>query len=122
MYEVPGFAFTATTAAAQTDKYVFVKMTADGLAPATALTDTVVGVVQRKGIATEALPVMNTGITMMVASAAIAKGAKVGPTAGGKAVTSNAQFHGVALEAATAAGDIIPVLLMLGSGAAGASV
>ena len=115
MYEIPGFTFSAKTAAAQESKYVFVKMTAGGLAPATALTDVVVGVVQRSGIATEALPVMQSGVSMVVASAAIAKGAPVGPTAGGKAVTSAAQFCGVALEAATAAGDIIPVLLMGGS-------
>lgn len=114
MYEVPGFTFSAKTAAAQENKYVFVKMTATGIAPATAATDAVVGVVQRKGIASEVLPVMQSGISMVIASAAIAKGACVAPTTDGKAVTSTAQFCGVALEAASAANDIIPVLLMAG--------
>lgn len=116
MYEIPGFTFSAKTAAKQDAKYVFVKMTATGLAPATALTDAVVGVVQRKGIASEALPVMANGISMVEASAAIDKGALVGPTTGGKAVTSTTQYCGIALEAAKA-GDIIPVLLTLGAGA-----
>ena len=117
MYEIPGFTFSAKTAAAQDSKYVFVKMTATGLAPATALTDAVVGVVQRKGIASEVLPVMANGISMVEASAAITKGALVGPTTGGKAVTSTTQYCGIALEAAAKAGDIIPVLLTLGAGA-----
>ena len=122
MYEIPGFTFSAKTAAAQDSKYVFVKMTATGLAPATALTDAVVGVVQRKGITSEALPVMANGISMVVASADIAKGALVGPTTGGRAVTSTTQYCGIALEAAAKAGDIIPVLLTLGAGAPAAGV
>ena len=117
MYEIPGFTFSAKTAAAQDSKYVFVQMTATGLAPATALTDAVVGVVQRKGIASEALPVMANGISMVVASANIARGALVGPTAGGRAVTSTTQYCGIALEAAANEGDIIPVLLTLAPGA-----
>lgn len=114
MYEVPGFTFTATTAAKQSDKFVFVKMTSTGIAPATAITDAIVGVVQREGNANEALPVMHTGISMVVASAKIAKGAKVVPTDGGQAVTATAPYCGVALEAASAAGDVIPVLLVNG--------
>ena len=118
MYEIPGYSFSAKTVAAQTTKYVFVKMTDAGIAPATAVADAVVGVVQREGIAGEVLPVMHSGISMVVASAAIAKGAKVIPAADGRAATAAGACNGIALEAATAAGDIIPVLLVNGSATA----
>jgi hypothetical protein len=120
VFEIPGFMFSAKTVAEQDMKYVFVKMSADGVAPATSATDAVIGVAQRKGIATEALPIMASGISMMVAGGKIAKGAKVAPGTDGKAVTATDAYCGVALEAATADGDVLPVLLMLGAGAAAA--
>lgn len=112
MYEVPGRQISVRLKEAQTGKYLFMKYGADGAELATAATDTVIGVLQREGIATEVVPVMENGISMVEASAAIAKGALVGPTTGGKAVTvSDGAYSGIAMEAATAAGDIIPVLL-----------
>lgn len=112
MYEIPGCQISARLKEAQENKYRFVKLTADGVELATAASDVVLGVLQREGIATEVVPVMENGISMVEASAAIAKAALVGPTTGGKAVTvASGAYSGIALEAATAAGDIIPVLL-----------
>lgn len=114
MYQVPGFCFSATAPAAMEEKYIFVQMTSDGIEAATSDTDIIVGVLQRTGIAGEVLPVMHDGIAMVIASAAIAKGATVTATTNGYAVTSTGEYVGVAMEAATAAGDIIPVLLQGG--------
>ena len=114
MYEIPGCQISARLKDAQENKYRFVKLTADGVELATAASDVVLGVLQREGIATEVVPVMESGISMVEASAAIAKAALVGPTTGGHAgpVASGA-YSGSALAAAPAAGEIIPVLLRL---------
>jgi hypothetical protein len=114
MYEVPGFCISVKADAAVATKHVFMKATATGMAAATAITDPILGVVQREGILGEVLPVMTSGVSMVVASDAIAKGAIVAPAADGKAVTATGPYCGIALEAATAAGDIIPVLLVRG--------
>ena len=112
MYEIPGKQVSVSLQAAQETKYRFVKLTADGAALATAATDVVLGVLQRAGRAGECVPVMVDGISMVEASAAIAKAALVGPTTAGKAVTvASGAYSGIALEAAPAAGDIIPVLV-----------
>ena len=115
MYDIPGKCISLKAPAA-IGKYLPVKMTADGIAVATSGDNSVVGFVQREGIANEVLPVMIDGVSMGVASAAIAKGALVTPTTGGALVTASSDdvFVGVALEAATAANDIIPVLIKFG--------
>lgn len=116
MYEVPGMNITVKASAEFKEKYLAVKVTAGGLAVATAATDNVIGFVQRAGIATEALPVMINGITMAKASAAIAKGDAVAAAANGAiAKAATGAYCGVALEAASAAGDIIPVLIKFGT-------
>jgi len=117
MYDNPGKCISLKATAAVTAKYTVGKYTADGLAVATAQDDPIVGFIQREGKATEALPVMINGISMGIASAAISKGAKVAATTGGALVTATAgdQFVGIALEAATAANDIIPVLIQFGT-------
>lgn len=121
MYEIPGCQISVRLKEAQNGKYLFMKYGVDGAELATAATDTVLGVLQRKGVATEVVPVMESGISMVVASAAIAKGALVGPTTGGKAVTvSTGAYSGIAMEAAEAADDIIPVLLRPNAYKAGA--
>ena len=59
---------------------------------------------------------MIDGITMAKASAAIAKGDHVAAAAAGAvAKTTAGKFCGIAMEAATAAGDIIPVLIRFGT-------
>lgn len=60
--------------------------------------------------------VMVAGISRAVASAAIAEGAKVSAAASGEIRTAVSGDHvlGIALEAAAAQGDIIPVLIATG--------
>lgn len=72
-----------------------------------------IGVIQDPVIAGEAARVAINGVSMVVASAAIAAGAKIATTATGTAVTAveGNTIIGIALEAATAANDIIAVLL-----------
>ncbi|MFI3171098.1 MAG: DUF2190 family protein [Eubacteriales bacterium] len=114
MYQIPGTCISVVTNAAMSDKYKAVKLGANGLVLASANTDVVIGVLQRQAIASEAATVMVDGITMMKASAAIAKGALVTTDANGDAVTwTENNVIGIALEAASAANDIIPVLLRL---------
>jgi hypothetical protein len=98
-------------------QYRFVKVTGEhqcGLA--TAATDVVVGVLQNKpqGVG-HAATVALGGITHVEASAAIAAGDQVTATADGRAVTSTTNVKGIALHSATAAGQLVPVLLRLGN-------
>jgi len=97
-----------------TDKYLAVKMSGREIVLATSAADVIVGFVQREGIATEVLPVMVNGITMAKAGALIAAGSPICPTTGGKVITAAGKFCGIALEAASADGDIIPVLITQG--------
>lgn len=115
MYEVPGMNISAKSVAEIKGKYQAVKMTAEGIVVATAAADNVIGFLQREAKAGETVPVMIHGITMAKASAAIAKGDCVAAAADGAVATSTAKYCGVAMEAATAAGDIIPVLIKFGS-------
>lgn len=60
----------------------------------------------------QAVPVQYTGVVMVEASAAISANAEVEVATGGKAVTYSAGVKvGIALEAASGSGSIIPVLL-----------
>ena len=64
----------------------------------------------------QAVKIMVDGITMAKASAAIAKGDHVAAAAAGAvAKATTGKFCGIAMEAATAAGDIIPVLIRFGT-------
>lgn len=116
-YENPGKCITLIATAAITAKYTAVKMSGSEIVLATAASDVIVGFVQREGIAAEALPVMINGITMAVAGAAIAAGTPICPTTGGAVITASGKFCGIALEAATVAGEIIPVLITQGGSA-----
>lgn len=101
-------------------KLRFVKVTGDQtIGPAAAVTDKCLGVVQVDVSAAEAtqgksVAVMVYGVSWVEAAAAITRGDNVGPSANGRAQTAVAtQFPlGVALKAAAAAGDLIPVLLL----------
>lgn len=133
MYEIPGFQISARLGplGAQARKYRFVKLTADGVEPAdNPAEDVILGVLQRDGIvpedtAAEVVPVMVSGVSMVEANEAIAKGALVGPSIRGKAITvisesvTSGTYSGIALEAATKDGDVIPVLLCPNSYRAG---
>lgn len=91
---------------------VAVKFGANGIEVAGA-GDEVIGVLQNPVKAGEAGRVAVNGVTMVAAGAAITTGAKVKAGANGKVVTieSGDASFGIALEAATAANDVIAVLL-----------
>lgn len=65
------------------------------------------------GVAGEAVSIMTQGVSRIEASAAIAVGARVAPAAAGKARTavSGDTVAGIALEAASADGQIIAIQL-----------
>lgn len=115
-FEIPGFSFTLDAAAdLSTHQHKAVVVDGNGRA---ALAGTqgvmVAGILQNKPNALGvAAAILHSGITKMVASAAISRGAKVTTTNAGKAVTSASTniTLGVALEAATADGQVIAVLL-----------
>ena len=117
MYDNPGKCISLKSTLAMTDKYLAVKMVGREIQLATSAADVVVGFVQREGIASEVLPVMINGISMAVAGDVIAAGSPICPTTGGKVITASGKFCGIALEAASASGDIIPVLVTPGGSA-----
>jgi hypothetical protein len=92
--------------------YCFVKITgAHQVGLCTAATDNVVGILQNKPQRPGAAATVGIyGISNVIASAAIAAGALVAPTATGTAVTdaTNGKFQ--AIKAASVAGEMIPVL------------
>lgn len=112
-YENPGKQISLKSTAA-IKKHLAVKMSGEEVVVTAAIGDRCIGFVQREGIATEVVPVMVDGITMAVASAAITAGVPVNGTADGEVVTATAAYCGIALKAATAKGDIIPVLILPG--------
>lgn len=98
--------------------YRQVKMgSADGkVTPATAATDMTIGVCNEVGPALgERCDIIVVGIAWIEAGAAITRGNLVTSDATGRAVTpapaagTNNRYVGIALESASAAGDIIPV-------------
>lgn len=94
----------------------FVKLTSTGIAASTAATDKIYGVHSGDVDAAtgETVPVIVNGTAKVTASAAIAIGAYVTATTGGKAVTTTTAgnvVRGIALTAADADGDEIEILL-----------
>lgn len=96
-------------------QYHIVKLAAGGIAVAAAATDNPIGVLRRNANLNEVCDVRIVGIAEVKAGAAVAKGAEVMSDAAGKAITyaagANNMVVGIALKAAAADGDIIPVLL-----------
>ena len=97
-----------------------VQSAADEVEQADAITDRAVGVAREDASTGETLGVVVGGFIGVEAAAAIALGANIAPSANGRAQTAVAtQFvHGIAREAATAAGDIILVQIVPPTGAA----
>lgn len=107
--------------------YRFMKLVDENsVTQAAAITDKCIGVTQMRVDADESatgnvtLDIRILGITKVEAAAAIALGANVAPSANGRAQTAaSTQFvHGIALQPAAAAGELIDVLLTPPSGAA----
>ncbi len=98
-----------------TKQNLFVEVTAaQTVNVCNAITDVAVGVLRNKPLAGQAAEVAILGTATVIAGAAIAAGAKVAPTAAGKAQTavSTQYSRGIALTAAAADGDEIEVLLL----------
>ena len=122
-WQQPGFETGALTAGADlsSSQFLFVKMhtTANQVVACSADAEVYLGVLQNKPASGSEARVMTTGVTKVVASAAIAVGDAVGTASNGKAKTIEVvtggdvgdYFGGVALEAASAADEVISVLL-----------
>jgi len=96
------------------DQYTFMKINSAGRAEQAGVADKADGVLQNKpNLQDRPANIAISGVTKMVAGAAVALGANVSPDANGEAITSvtGATVAGRALEAAGAQGDIIAVLL-----------
>lgn len=98
------------------NQYRFVEITAaQTVGACNAITDLAIGVLQNDpDAAGKPAAVAIFGTTKVVAGAAIAAGAKVAPTAAGKAQTaaSTQVPRAIALDAAAADGDVIEILLL----------
>ncbi len=111
-------------------QYRFVKVDANGKAALAAAGENAIGVLQDKPVAGQTATVRLYGISKVMAGAAIAKGAAVASDANGKAKTAvsartdtsdagaandpliGSYAVGIALQAAAADGEIIPVALV----------
>lgn len=96
-------------------QHLFVKASS-GAAVLAGNNEGALGVLQNDPNAEGTASIMALGVSRVVAGAAIAEGAQVAADANGKAKTAatGSIVLGVALEAAAADGDIIPVLLHAG--------
>ena len=111
------------TAGGTIPAYTIVKLSAaETVVAAAAASDAVLGVSEDiPSVSGERVDVTLTGISFVVAGAAVALGALVMSDASGRAITAtaaagtNVRTIGMALEAASAAGDVIRVLLQQGS-------
>ena len=95
--------------------YTFVKITGiNQVGLTTAATDKVIGILQNKPQKPGAAATVGyVGVSNVVASAAIAAGSMVAPTATGTAVTDAINGRWQALTAAAVAGELISVLRVL---------
>lgn len=115
----PPRAVTLTAESALTRfRFVQVGAAANGVTACTAVTDVALGVMQETCADTEAASVWllnEGGIVPIEAAAAIALGANIGPSLNGRGQTAVATQYtrGIALEAASAAGHVIPMLVQV---------
>ena len=97
-------------------QYHFVKLTATGVDAIAAGSDVAFGVLQNKPRTTQSATVRTTGMSKVVAGAAIAKGDDLFLTAAGRVVNeataaAGDRHVGTALEAAAADGEIVAAYL-----------
>lgn len=119
-YEIPHFRFSIPAGAAvERNRFVSIDANGNGIT-ATAGTDPIIGVSQNKvaaktdmfrhDIADQTLEVQGAGISIVEASAAITYGAFVTSAADGRAAVGSATDKvGIALTAASAAGEFVTV-------------
>ena len=114
-FEIKGMSVGTETADADCSAKQFhgVKFTSTGFVVCSTLGEECDGVLQDNPTSGVVGAVQVSGVTKMVANAAIAKGAKVSIAATGKATTALTTHHifGKALEAAGADGNVIAVLI-----------
>ena len=113
-YENKGMTITLKAAADMTGKeFVPVKVSGENTFAICGAAEEAVGFLQREVKAGEAGQILIQGITFAKANAAITAGALVASTATGTVATGTAgqKCVGIALTAATAANDIISVLI-----------
>ena len=117
MYEIPGFSYTLPSGSdfrTGAGQFRFVDVNSSGKAVIpTAQGAAVVGVRQNKPNTNEAMTIVESGISIVEAGAAIALGAEVTCDASGRAITAATgnRVQGRAFEAASGAGVLIAVLL-----------
>jgi len=104
------------------EPYVFVQQSStegevDFQAASTSVATPIIGVIQNSASSGEAVTIQTSGVSLAVAGAAIALGARVhvgsidGRIDDDESGTAGACYVGIALEAATAAGQVISVLI-----------
>lgn len=106
-FEIPGSRFSLPAGAA-VERYKFVSVNADSNGITATASTPVVGVSMNKAAANEVLEVAD-GIVMVEAGAAVAAGVAVASNASGQAIANADKPIGVALTAASAAGELITV-------------
>lgn len=113
-YEIPGFSFTLVAAADLSAlQWHLVNVNGTGLCAISGAGVRAVGVVQNKPIQGAVATIVVTGISKVVAGAAVTAGDELMSDSTGRAITatSGQQGLGVALQSAAAAGVIIPMLI-----------
>ena len=114
-YEIPGFSFPLPSGSdfSAGSQFRFVDVNSSGAVVNPSAGGRVVGVRQNRPISGAATTVVQSGVSIVEAGAAVACGANLKTDATGRAVTATTgtQIVGVALEAASAAGVQIAVLL-----------
>jgi len=117
-FEIPGFKLGTQVANADLDdRYRFVVQNTSGKIAQVGTTGAkALGVLQSPAIAGEAAEVMVSGVSKVVAGAAIANTGPITSDSQGRAITAAATHtvNGIALETAAAAGEVIAVLLGYG--------
>jgi hypothetical protein len=119
-YEIPGFSFTLVAAADQSAsqfRFINVDSNGKGVTPSVA-GQRVVGVRNNKPKSGEAATIVASGISIVESGAAVTVGGDVMTDTSGRAIDATgatAIVAGIALEAASAAGQFIAVLLTGGS-------
>lgn len=115
-YEIPGFSFTLVAAADQSAsqfRFIDVDTNGKGVTPSAA-GQRVVGVRNNKPKSGEAATVIVSGVSIVEAGAPVTVGADVMTDTSGRAIvaaTTGSAIAGIALEAASGAGQFIAVLL-----------
>lgn len=108
-FEIPGLRFSMP-AGADVERCRFVSVDANSNGITANATTPVVGVSMNKVAANQVLEIAD-GIVMVEAAGAITAGTGVSSNAEGKAVAASTNYVGIALTAASAAGELVAVKL-----------